>query len=179
MKFLQGQVVMEFKNVEEWRPVVNFPNYAISNQGRVKNVTTDKIITLVLDRDGYLIISLYRNGKRYKGRVHRLVIEAFVPNPGELPIPDHIDGNKTNNAVSNLRWATLSQNAHNIASRDVIPYKGVTFVRVRGHTYIRANISVNKVKEYLGNFSTSEEAARAYDARAREIYGEDARLNFP
>lgn len=62
------------------------------------------------DKDGYEIASLYFNGKQRHLRVHRLVAQAFIPNPEGKPHVNHIDGNKSNNAVSNLEWATQSEN---------------------------------------------------------------------
>ena len=60
--------------------------------------------------DGYHKVDLYSNGKRTSVRVHRLVAEAFIPNPNELPQINHIDGNKENNNVKNLEWVNNSQN---------------------------------------------------------------------
>ena len=55
------------------------------------------------------MVDLYENNKGKKRTVHRLVAEAFIPNPDNKPTVDHIDGNRTNNSISNLRWATYSE----------------------------------------------------------------------
>jgi hypothetical protein len=62
------------------------------------------------DKDGYLATDLYVNGVRHKKRVHRLVAEAFIPNPENKPEVNHRDGNKMNNEVANLEWVTKSEN---------------------------------------------------------------------
>jgi hypothetical protein len=64
----------------------------------------------VRDRKGYLAVDLYDNGERKTKRVHRLVAEAFVPNPHGKPEINHIDGNRHNNKVSNLEWVTKKEN---------------------------------------------------------------------
>ena len=59
---------------------------------------------------GYLRVGLYANGKQYWKQVHRLVAEAFIPNPNHLPQVNHIDGNRKNNFVENLEWCTNQEN---------------------------------------------------------------------
>ena len=59
---------------------------------------------------GYLTVELRKGGHRFKARIHRLVAEAFIPNPDNLPEVNHKDGDKTNNQVSNLEWCTHSDN---------------------------------------------------------------------
>ena len=61
-------------------------------------------------KDGYCIVRLRKNGDTFALYVHRLVAEAFIPNPENKPCVNHIDGNKHNNCVSNLEWNTYSEN---------------------------------------------------------------------
>lgn len=60
--------------------------------------------------NGYIVIDLYKNGVVQWFRVHRLVAQAFIPNPNNLPIVMHLDNNKSNNHFSNLKWGTISEN---------------------------------------------------------------------
>ena len=95
--------------MERWSQIPNM-HYSISSEGRVRNDETNKMKSMDATSDGYHKVDLYSNGKRTSVRVHRLVAEAFIPNPNELPQINHIDGNKENNNVKNLEWVNNSQN---------------------------------------------------------------------
>ena len=100
------------KLTELWKPLPEFPKYQVSDQGRIKNIESGRIFTGTRDAFGYKHVRLINTKGTYTLRkVHRLVAEAFLPNPEHKPIIDHIDGNKTNNALSNLRWFTYSENS--------------------------------------------------------------------
>lgn len=71
------------------------------------------LISPALTPKGYLTLSLSKNGKVTKYRVHRLVAEAFIPNPENKLKVDHINAVRTDNKVANLRWVTSKENAHN------------------------------------------------------------------
>ncbi len=86
---------------EVWR---NINNYEVSTTGRVRNPRTGKIVNPRKDKYGYLVVGLYKDGVRKFCKVHRLVAQAFLPNPDGLPIVNHKDENKENNRVDNLEW---------------------------------------------------------------------------
>ena len=95
----------------EWVKVSRNHNYSINRKGEVRNDTTGKIKTPYQNKDnGYLTVDLYDGNKVQKATVHRLLAEAFLPNPDNKPCIDHKDGNRTNNDLNNLRWATYSEN---------------------------------------------------------------------
>ena len=94
---------------EIWKTIEN-SKYAISNLGRLKNEETGKILSQHEDKCGYLFHSYFDfDGKQHSGRINRLVALAFIPNPENKPTVNHIDGDKKNNVVTNLEWATLSE----------------------------------------------------------------------
>lgn len=96
---------------EAWKPINGFPKYQVSNQGRIKNIESGRIFTGTKDAFGYIHVRLINpQGKYTLRKIHRLVAEAFLPNPEHKPIIDHLDGNKTNNTLENLRWVTYSEN---------------------------------------------------------------------
>ena len=93
-----------------WKKVKNYNNYSVNENGEVRNDISGKIkSTLVFKRTGYCYVDLSKNNKSKRMLIHRLVAEAFIPNPENKPTVDHADGNRKNNRIDNLRWATYSE----------------------------------------------------------------------
>lgn len=117
------KLIKIFKNklIEEWRPVKNFEDlYEVSNLGYVRSIQYHgkkriKEMTQSLDRLGYRTVKLRNWKETIVGNfyVHRLVAQAFIPNPDNKPYVDHIDANTSNNVVTNLKWATSLENQNN------------------------------------------------------------------
>lgn len=108
--------------MEEWRNIKGFEGcYMVSNLGRVKRIGfyrnqsstwehEEKILKAGDNGRGYLFVNLSMNNKQYHRYVHRLVAEAFIPNPENKATVNHIDCNRHNNNVKNLEWATYREN---------------------------------------------------------------------
>lgn len=122
--------------MEVWKDIVGYEGkYQVSNLGYIKSlemwtgdkyIKRDKILRGSLSKNGYLYVSLCKGGKAKKYKVNRLVAQAFIENPYNLPITNHIDGDKTNNCVDNLEWTTQSENlkhAYRIGLRKAVAYK--------------------------------------------------------
>ncbi len=93
-----------------WKKIKRNNNYSINENGEVRHDESGRIKKATVNKDnGYLCVDLYKDNKRTKETIHRLVAEAFIANPYNKPTVDHKDGNRQNNAVSNLRWATYSE----------------------------------------------------------------------
>ena len=152
--------------------VEGYENYSISNHGNIKNNKTNRIMKPYNDKDGYKLIDLSKNGIRKKFKVHRLVGNAFLENHDKKPNVDHIDENKSNNNVKNLRWATIQENKYNQGNRidNSSGYKGVSLRKDRNK--YQASIKINGKLKNLGLFETPEEASYAYETKAKKIHGE-------
>lgn len=104
---------------EIWKPIKDFEGYyEVSNIGRVRSLNykrtgKEKILKNTESNDGYLIVGLTKNGKRKQFKVHRLVAEAFIPNPENKPCIDHINTVRSDNRVENLRWVSYKENSNN------------------------------------------------------------------
>lgn len=100
--------IFKINIMEEWKVIPEFDKYEASNLGNIRTLKTGKIRKLQSRKDGYLQIGLYIHGKVKFQQVHRLIALAFIPKTGI--IINHIDGNKSNNTVSNLEWCDYSYN---------------------------------------------------------------------
>lgn len=100
------------------KQILNYENYYIYDNGDVENINTGKILKGSIGEHGYKYYRLSKNNTKKMFHAHRLVAEAFIDNPDNLPIVNHIDGNKLNNNVDNLEWVTQSDNmAHAHANK--------------------------------------------------------------
>ena len=100
--------------IEIWKPIKDFENiYEISNLGRIRNIQTNTFKKTYISEYGYVNVSLYKNKKHYNKRLSRLLAEAFIPNIDNKPTVDHIDRNRLNNDLSNLRWADRKEQNNN------------------------------------------------------------------
>lgn len=111
---------------EIWKDIEGYEGlYQVSNLGRVKSLkryrsnhtklqaVPEKIKSTRLDNQGYKLIDLYKDSKGKTIRIHRIVAEMFIDNPNSKETVNHIDGNKQNNIVDNLEWASFKeQNKH-------------------------------------------------------------------
>lgn len=92
------------------KAITNYENYIIYDNGDIKNIVTKKILKGSISENGYKYYRLSLDGEKKMFYAHRLVAEHFLDNPDNLPIVNHLDGNKLNNNVTNLEWATYSDN---------------------------------------------------------------------
>ena len=154
---------------EIWKDICGFEGYyQISNMGRVQSLDRcviankhggtkllkGKLMKLtrakgrVSSDSKYLVVNLRKEGKNKVCEVHRLVAEAFISNPNNLPVPNHIDGNKENNCIQNLEWTSYSENNKHALDTGLRKPRGVPIVQY--------DLSGNVVKEY----KSASEAAR-------------------
>ena len=145
-----------WKDIEGWEG-----KYQVSNMGNVKSLertvwngrgyfkTSERILKPGKDRDGYLIVQLSKEGKVKACKVHRLVSQAFIPNPDNLPQVNHIDENKENNHVDNLEWVTCRENANHGTRNQRVAEKESKPI-----------IGIDKVTGLIVEFQSAREAER-------------------
>ena len=84
--------------------------YAVTSCGKIWSYRNKKFLKPSKDEGGYLRVNLYKNGNCENKKIHRLVAEAYIPNPNNYDTVDHIDFNTTNNYVNNLQWMSRNEN---------------------------------------------------------------------
>ena len=161
------------KIVEIWKDIKGFEGlYQISNFGNVKSLARkvnngkgiytrqERVMTGEIDKYGYHQVCLRINGKGKKYKVHRLVAEAFIPNPNNLPEINHKDENKLNNNVDNLEWCTPKYNINYGTARqrmvETMPKRTVLQYSLDG--------------EFIAEHESINAAARAINGRTGNIY---------
>ncbi|MDD3901736.1 MAG: NUMOD4 motif-containing HNH endonuclease [Dysgonamonadaceae bacterium] len=97
---------------ERWKPIKGYPDYRVSDRGRIKSFQSGKerLLKPQLNNSGYLRVMLFNEGKKSREFIHRLVLEAFVQNPEEKQECNHKNGIKTDNRLENLEYVTRSEN---------------------------------------------------------------------
>jgi hypothetical protein len=93
--------------------IEGYENYLIFEDGVVMNSKSGRELKPILNNDGYYKIGLRKDNKQKFFRLHRLIALAYIPNPDNKPFIDHINRNRGDNRIENLRWATLSENGRN------------------------------------------------------------------
>jgi hypothetical protein len=113
--------------MEEWKPIEGYEDYQISNLGRVKSTKYgyDKILKHSKDKHGYIRVWLYSDKIRKELLLHRLIALAFIPNPDNKLEIDHINRQKDDNRIENLKWVSRSDNCINVKARNKLNEKNI------------------------------------------------------
>lgn len=127
--------------MEEWKWIEGFEGiYAVSSQGRLRSYQQSRkrphvphFLQPRFNNRGYLTLTLYKNGRHYARKVHRLVAAAFVPTSNPLLHINHIDAVKTNNGSANLEWVTAEHNYRLALALGLMKRKPHTLRNSQGH----------------------------------------------
>jgi len=157
--------------LEEFKTIKDFDNYLISNFGNVKSVKTNRILKPAIASHGYYNVSIRKDKKTYTKLIHKLVAETFIENPDDKQCVDHIDNNKLNNNIDNLRYATPQENIRNckLYSTNTSGIKGVHYKKANKKWC--AQIYIDGISVHLGLFSNIEDAKNAREIKANEVFG--------
>ena len=153
---------------EEWLPIVDFSNYFVSNQGRVKSTKRkDKPIILKpwLAR-GYPTVSLSRDGVMHKFQVHTLVLNAFVGPCPEGMLCLHGDNNSTNNCISNLHWGTHAENMKQMVDDN------------RSHRHSQRQFTPEQIREIRASPLSCVKLGRIYHCGQTQIHRIKRRVTY-
>lgn len=149
-----------------WVKIKRNQNYSINKNGEVRNDLKGNIKKPTLNKqNGYYYLDLYENNKRTKIPLHRLIAEAFIPNPDQKPTVDHKDGNRQNNSIENLRWASYGEQNSRFDTIGVrgqsvraVRYNEIRNKRGGGHIAwgkIEQTICFKKISDCANYFGTS------------------------
>jgi len=157
---------------EIWKPLLGYEEiYKISNLGRIWSVVRRggggcfKIPNLN-KQNGYYMVGLDNKDKGKKNLIHRLIALTFIPNPENKPCVDHINRNRQDNRIENLRWVSYMENNLN----KELKLKGCIWLNKRKHndkTYIYYRVSIGKLN--VGSFKSYEEAQEELNKKLKNI----------
>lgn len=139
--------------------IKDFENYTINTKGEVYNTLKGKVKKPQRFKSGYLFVSLFQDGRNKMFLIHRLVAEAFIPNPQNKPQVGHWDCDRTNNNVENLYWCTAKENMDNPITRQNISEsrKGMEFSEEhKKHLSDRAKTKIGKLNNFYGKKHSEE-----------------------
>lgn len=159
-------------NIEIFRKIDGYDNYQVSTFGKVINMKTGKMKKLQMHEHGYYMVNLNKKNKGKCAKIHTLVANTFIANPYKKRCIDHIDNNRLNNNVNNLRFVTHNENNYNqsLNSRNTSGVKGVSFHKLSKQW--RAYIKHEGKWFHLGLFANMEDAKKARQKKAKELFGE-------
>lgn len=150
-----------------WKQLIDYTNYEISNTTLVRNIKTQKIIKPIIANDGYIHIRLTKDKKRKHFLLHRLVAFYYIDNPNNYKYVDHIDRDKQNNSISNLRWINMRDNLLNKNIKKTSIYSGVSYDKSTNKW--TAELMEKRKRYKIGRFKNEIDAAKAYDDKLVEL----------
>lgn len=151
---------MELKNIK------GFPKYKVDREGNIYSYKRNATARLKykVDKDGYLRVNLYKNGKGHSKLVHRLVAETFIKNDDNKPQVDHINRDRKDNRVSNLRWVTCKENINYKPRKEIIA-NAIN----NGRKTSRRVIQYDRNGLKINQFSSIKEASKETGASSTHI----------
>jgi hypothetical protein len=144
-----------------WKKIIGYETYEVSDAGNVRNSKTGRVLKKTIGNHGYYTVGLCKNGKAKTTCIHRLVAEAFLVNPDDKLCVDHKNNVRTDNRLTNLRFATYKENNMNASkqSNNTSGNTGVYFDK-KSQKWT-AQIMIDGIAKHLGTFKDKDEAVEA------------------
>ena len=152
------------------KTIPEYSAYQAYNDGRIWSKKRGIFLKLNLNKKGYFQVTLRKNGKNKTEKVHRLILQTFEIQPDGKNVCDHVDRNKTNNDISNLRWATIRGNSQNRSDQSQFGHNisitvyGTYEVKIQSGSFGKENY-----KYIFKTFKTREEAIEFRDEELLKI----------
>ena len=172
-------------NSETWKDVVGFEGlYKVSNKGNIYSVERrdsrgnrcgGRILKTKYGGKGYRQVNMYKNGKSKTTFVHRIVADAFIPNPENLPQVNHIDEDKDNNNVKNLEWCTHKHNMNHGTLKERTAQalsKKVKATNIKTGEFLTFNSAKEAEREGYGSGAVSMACRGVYKTSAGKLVGD-------
>ncbi|PKF31004.1 hypothetical protein CW697_00880 [Macrococcoides caseolyticum] len=159
----------------EYKPIKGFEKeYGISESGKVKNFRSGKLLKQSVSKGGYPVVSLWKMNKGNTKTIHRLLAECYIP-PYFGETVNHIDGNKQNNILTNLEWATYSENNQHAYHKKL---KSATHLNAnhlktvnKGNSYRSIPIEVYSLDDvFLGRFKSIKDVCEKFNISRKPVY---------
>ena len=151
---------------EQWQILKDYPNYCVSNKGAIKNANTNKVLKQQHRGSQYKFVTIKNTqGKFVCKDVHRLVAQAFIPNPENKPQVNHKDGNRINNYVSNLEWVSAKENMRHAFDTGLINKE----TQIKAHQYNARPVVMVKNGKVVKRFRSLKETARYMNTNPTSI----------
>ncbi len=170
---------MEAEN-EIWKDIIEYEGlYQVSNYGRIRSLETfvnhrygkrirkGKIKTLAVNKGGYHTVNLFKDNETKMLKAHRALMQAFVPNPENKRTVNHKDGNKLNNHISNLEWATHKENNIHAHENNLVNIK-IGEDNAAAHL---SNIDILEIRTLSSNGIRHRTIAKVFDVHENTISG--------
>ena len=167
------ELMIGFKYIPQYEGL-----YSIDKSGQVFSHKSGKFLKPYPNHRKYLMVQLYKNGQNKRITVHRLVAITYIPNPNNLPEIDHIDTDRQNNNVNNLRWCTRKENCNNPLS---LKHSGESRRGEKHYLYGKTLSEETKArmsKSRMGHTTSAETRKKIGDANRGRVMSEEQKLKL-
>lgn len=156
--------------MELWKEINGYPNYIISNTGKIYSRNTNRLMSPKVDRYGYFVVGLCKDNKVKHFTIHRLVALTFIPPVVGCNVVNHKDGNKQNNNVDNLEWTTVSGNTKHWYNTDQKFRNQVLNNAKRGAETKSKGVAVYLDGVLIGKYNSITETAERLNINKKTVY---------